>query len=95
MAANLLIDAPDDGYIEAFGYVEATVGADEARAMLREFTCDENGKQFLPEGPAVKVWMYLTNPSADWTEHFWKECTSRRKGATEFWKIDCTVGGNQ
>jgi hypothetical protein len=88
---HLLIDAADDGYIEAFVYVEATVSADAAREMLRRFTYDAIGNQFLPEGPAVKVWMYLANPHEDW----WKECTPHRQGAVEFWKIDCTVGGKQ
>lgn len=89
----VLLDQPEDGYCEEFGWVEASVGEERARELLAEFVGEDPPQR--PTGPATRVTMRLRNPAADYEARRWVACSSTAKSGREFWQIDCTVWAGQ
>lgn len=93
----LLIDQPEDGYMETLGWIEATVSEDEARDRLTEFCCDADGEMgFRPTGPAERKWLkpqielgseeYLTALNEGYSV-MWDAADPQSDGAVEFWEV--------
>lgn len=88
MSVYVLVDQPEDGYVETCGWVEASVDEDKARDMLAEFCCDEDGETgYRPTGPARRVHLRLVNPAQDYEYQRWVECRPAAKTAVEFWEV--------
>lgn len=84
----VLVDAPDEGYVEEVGWVEATVDAPAARDLLAEHCADADGNPpYRPTGVAERVTLRLTNPAQDWEFQRWVECRPTAKTAVWFWKV--------
>lgn len=83
----ILLDQPEDELCEGRGWVETSVGEDEARDLLAPYCFDEDDKNpWRPDvGPATRVWLKPENPGPD--EGLWHPAEPGEPGAVEFWEI--------
>jgi hypothetical protein len=87
----VLMDAPDDGYCENFGWVEATVPEADAGQMLAGLCMDEDGntgEHVYPRVAPTRVW--LRSDGHDEAER-WTKCDPTDDGAREFYEFDVTI----
>ena len=85
----VLIDAPEDGYCESWGWVSVDVSEDEARDALREFCVDEDGEPGArPAGAAKRVWLRCVDLGAGLG--VWEKCEPGDAVASEFYEFDAT-----
>lgn len=88
---TVLIDSPEDGYCESFGWVTTDVPEDKARYLLRDFCANENGDSpYTPQGTAVKVFLAPTEKGDYEDEWRWHHVVPDHPEAQEFWEIDVT-----
>lgn len=87
----ILLDAPDEGYSEATGWVELLGGLtqDEARDYLTEFCLDEDGYQgYRPTGEITRAWMRPCGEADfDLVLDLWDTCEEGEEGARLFWQV--------
>lgn len=86
MPLLILVDQPEDGYIERVGWVAGAPSERAARDMLTEFCVDDDGEPgHRPCGPAEVVFL-RSNGGVDEDER-WEDCSSSDDGACAFWKV--------
>lgn len=89
MDAMVLMDQPEDAMCEERGWVEATVGEDEARDLLAPFCVGEDDDEPVrPCGEAKRVWLRVTEPGPHADEDRWYACEQGDEGAREFYEFD-------
>lgn len=89
----ILLDSPDEGYCEEFGWVTTDVSEEDARFLLKEFCVDVDGDPpHVPQGPAQKVFLApIEKSEPDWPEEWrWFVVEEDHPEALEFWQIDVT-----
>lgn len=87
----VLLDSPDDGYCESFGWVTTDVSETDARFLLKDFCADADGDPpYVPQGPATKVLLAPVEKGPFVDEWRWHYVEVDHPEAQEFWEIDVT-----
>lgn len=88
----ILLDSPDDGYCESFGWVDDVISENEARDLLAPWCCDpETGDvPYRPTGHAKIVFLVPDRASKFEDEWRWHETHHSIPDSFAFWQIDVT-----